>query len=335
MSNERLIDRFDAVLSDLDGVVYEGPHAIGGAVESLERLRSENIPLIFVTNNASRSVTQVAEHLSELGIKITSDQVISSAQVSAVLLQDRLPQGSNVMVTGSESLAQIVREAGMRPVKTQQENPQAVVQGFDPSIGWKDLAETAFVLADPDILWVATNTDSSIPQARGIAPGNGTLVAAVASATRRVPLVAGKPEAAIFQAGAQRVNAHKPVVIGDRLDTDILGGNRAGFSTIAVLTGVDTPETILGAVTGQRPDIVINTLEDLFLPLPTVQLSATHEHDAAGFVAVCGDASARAHGQEVEIYGDRDLNAWRAACAAWWALNPQVQEQNIPRISWT
>lgn len=341
VTGDRLIDRFDAVLSDLDGVVYAGPDAIPGAPEALEAVKAAGVPVVFVTNNASRSVEQVADHLSELGVKTSGDQVISSAQAAAVVLTDKLEPGVKVMITGSQALAQIVRDAGLEPVWTQQDAPRAVVQGFDPGLGWKDLAEAAFVLADSDVLWVATNTDGSIPQARGIAPGNGTLVAAVRCATKREPLVAGKPEAPIFTAGAQRVNAQKPVVIGDRLDTDILGGNRAGFTTIAVLTGVDTRESILGAVTAQRPQIVLKDLSELFEPLPEVELltgdggCAASDDDAPAVEARCNGAWARAHAGGLIVHGDRgDLNAWRAAMAAWWELHPEVTTARVPEMTW-
>src|SRR5918995_1615334 len=148
---------------------------------------------------------------------------------------------------------------GLVPVHSAQEEPIAVVQGFNPEIGWKDLAEASYVVAG-GALWVATNTDMSIPQARGIAPGNGTLVAAVAAATRQTPLVAGEPEAALFHSPAKRLGAERPLVVGDRLDTDILGGNRAGFATVAVLTGVDTRESILAARAEERPGYLISNL---------------------------------------------------------------------------
>lgn len=340
MTGDRLIDAFDAVLSDLDGVVYAGPDAIPGAPEALEAVKAEGFPVIFVTNNASRSVDHVAQHLSDLGVQTTGAEVISSAQAGAGVLAEKLAPGSKVMITGSRALAQIVADAGLEPVWSEDDAPQAVVQGFDPGIAWKDLAEAAFVLADPNVLWVATNTDGSIPQARGIAPGNGTLVAAVASATKRTPLVAGKPEAPIFLDGAKRVGAVRPVVIGDRLDTDIQGGNRAGFATIAVLTGVDTPETILGAVTEQRPTHVINTLAELFEPAPVVRTElgddGTEGEVSGHWVrADCGQASARAQGQSVVVRGDsEDLDAWRAAFAAWWELNPQADEPTSPRVVW-
>ncbi|WP_246180443.1 HAD-IIA family hydrolase [Kocuria coralli] len=340
MASERLIDQFDAVLSDLDGVVYAGPDAIPGAPEALEEVKSGGRPVIFVTNNASRSVDQVAEHLTELGVETTGEAVISSAQAAAGVLKERLAAGTNVLITGSQALAQLIEEAGLNPVWSQEEEPRAVVQGFDPGLGWKDLAEAAYVLADRGVLWMATNTDASIPQQRGIAPGNGTLVDAVSAATRRTPEVAGKPEAPIFVAGAQRVGSTAPVVIGDRLDTDILGGNRAGFATIAVLTGVDTPESILGAVTEQRPRYIIKTLAGLFEPMPSVHIEIGDDGSDDGLSghwveATSAGVTARAQGESVVVSGDDDdLDAWRAACAAWWKLHPDVTEPTRPRVVW-
>lgn len=183
---ERLLDRYDAVLSDLDGVVYAGPHAIPGAPEVLRRISEDGVPVVFVTNNASRSVATVAEHLTDLGVPTGPDGVVSAAQAGAELLAQRVPAGTAVLVTGSQALADVVAEAGLVPVRAQSDEPRAVIQGFDPGLGWAELAEAAYTLADPDVLWVATNTDRTIPQARGLAPGNGTLVAAVAATTAQI-----------------------------------------------------------------------------------------------------------------------------------------------------
>ncbi|MEX5296827.1 HAD-IIA family hydrolase [Kocuria sp. CPCC 205268] len=328
---ERLIDRFDAVLSDLDGVVYAGPHAIPGAPEALRRISADGVPVVFVTNNASRSVATVAEHLTDLGVPTGPEGVVSAAQAGAELLAQRVPSGTRVLVTGSRALADVVADAGLVPVRAQSEEPRAVIQGFDPGLGWAELAEAAYTLADPDVLWVATNTDRTIPQARGLAPGNGTLVAAVAATTARPPLVAGKPEAPIFRTAAERAGSTRPVVLGDRLDTDIRGGNAAGFSTVAVLTGVDTVHTILAACTAERPDHVVETLEALFEPYPEAVATATEE----GHTARCGAAEAATDGTRLRIRGDRDdLDAWRAACAAWWAAHPDTDVPTDPDPEW-
>jgi len=326
MAGIPLISLFDALLADLDGVVYAGPHATPGAVEALRQLAGIDVGLGYVTNNASRTPAQVAAHLRELGAPAEDHQVVSSSQAAAELLSTLLPAGSRVLVTGSAALAHEVELVGLTPVHSAQEGPVAVVQGFNPEIGWKDLAEASYVVAG-GALWVATNTDMSIPQARGIAPGNGTLVAAVAAATGQKPLVAGKPEAPLFHAAAKRLASERPLVVGDRLDTDILGGNNAGFATVAVLTGVDTRETILSARTAERPDYLINDLSDLYRPYPAV------ENDGGTFR--CGAASAVVRGEVVHISGDQgDLDSWRAACSAWWSANPQADGATAPSVEW-
>ena len=326
MSAVPLISLFDALLADLDGVVYAGPHAIPGAVESLKQLSGLGVGLGYVTNNASRSPAQVAAHLRELGAPAEDHQVVSSSQAAADLLASLLAPGSRVLITGSPALAAEIELVGLVPVYGQDEDPVAVVQGFNPEIGWKDLAEATYVV-NAGALWVATNTDMSIPQARGIAPGNGTLVQAVAAATGQTPRVAGKPEAPLFHSAAKRLGADRPLVVGDRLDTDILGGNNAGFATVAVLTGVDTRQTILAARAAERPDYIISSLGDLHRVYPEVT------HDDGTYA--CGEATARVANGAVGIIGSQDnLDSWRAACAAWWAATPDAAAPQAPELVW-
>ncbi|MBE4716845.1 HAD-IIA family hydrolase [Pseudarthrobacter sp. AB1] len=326
MTEVPLISLFDALLADLDGVVYAGQHAIPGAVDSLRQLEGLGIGLGYVTNNASRTPAQVAAHLRELGAPADDEQVVSSSQAAAELLASLVAPGARVLITGSPALAQEIELVGLTPVYSQDENPVAVVQGFNPGIGWKDLAEASFVVS-AGALWIATNTDMSIPQARGMAPGNGTLVAAVAAATGQTPRVAGKPEAPLFHAAAKRLAADRPLVVGDRLDTDILGGNNAGFATVAVLTGVDTTPSILAARTAERPDYIINSLSDLHRPYPAV--------DNTDGTYRCGAATARVCGDTVQISGsESDLDSWRAACAAWWTAVPDAARPTEPKLEW-
>jgi HAD superfamily hydrolase (TIGR01450 family) len=284
------------------------------------------VRLGYVTNNASRSTAEVAAHLRELGAPAEDDDVVSSAQAGAALLASKVPAGAAVLVTGSAALAREVQVRGLVPVRSLDDNPVAVIQGFSPEIGWRDLAEASYAVA-AGAVWVATNTDLSIPQARGIAPGNGTLVNAVRAATGKEPLVAGKPEAPLFLAAAERLGAQRPVVVGDRLDTDILGGNRAGFATAAVLTGVDTPRTILTARAAERPGFILGTLDELYVPYPEPQA------DDGAWRA--GRSTARVEGAVVRISGTMDdLDAWRAACAAWWAARPDAAEPTAPELVW-
>ncbi|WP_366939341.1 HAD-IIA family hydrolase [uncultured Kocuria sp.] len=324
-----LVERFDALLCDLDGVVYAGPHAIDGAPVSLHRARESGCAVMYVTNNASRPPAAVAEHITSLGAPTTAEDVVTSAQAAAALLADRLAPSARVLVTGATALAEEICAVGLVPVRTQGEEPHAVVQGFDPHLGWEELAEASFTLADDSVLWCATNTDRTIPRERGIAPGNGTLVAAVAEATGREPLVAGKPEAPIFREAAGRVGAARPAVVGDRLDTDILGAHNAEMESIEVLTGVDGPASTIAAPPAQRPTYLLGTLRELFEPYPSVAV----ERRAGRVRARCRGAGADVANGVVVVTAPRDdLDGWRAACAAWWAENPH--EAAEPAVQW-
>lgn len=322
-----LISGFDALLSDLDGVVYAGNGAIPRAIEALNGLDEHSVVLAYVTNNASRSPQAVAAHLSELGAPASAEQVFGSADAGAELLAQKLPRGSKVLVVGSAYLRDCVSDYGMEIVSSHQDEPQGVIQGFDPSIGWKDLSEAAFSV-NRGAVWVATNTDRTIPRAEGIAPGNGMLVAAVQATTDARPAVAGKPEPLLFQRAAEHFQATRPLVVGDRLDTDILGGNNAGFSTVLVLTGVDTAATALAARSAERPDFLISDLSKLYEPYPTTQVT--------GFGIRCGTAMASVNGNSITIDGDENnLDAWRAACAAWWLAHPHADEATAPSTVFT
>ena len=322
MTNKRLIDGFDGVLADLDGVVYVGPRAISGATDALKKLATEGKKLAYVTNNASRSAEQVAVHLRDLGAPASAGQVFGSALAGAELLAGEVAAGASVLVVGSQSLVDAVSAQGLRVVRTAHDAPDAVIQGFSPTLGWKDLAEAAYAVA-AGAIWVATNTDMSLPQERGFAPGNGALVAAVASATGKSPLVAGKPEATLFTTAARHCGIQRALVVGDRLDTDILGGNRAHMATALVLTGVDSVHTALAARSDERPDYLIRSLGELYNEYPTIKA------ETIGYA--CGSAVARVSGSTVQISGcEDDLDSWRAACAAWWAAHPDTTLARAP-----
>lgn len=253
----------DALLCDLDGVVYAGDGAIDGAVDTLNELMERGVPVAFVTNNASRSPQSVCAHLLDLGITASAEQVFGAAATGVRLLEDlALAGGSAVLVVGSDYLRTLVRDAGYRVVSTATDHAAAVIQGFDPSLGWADLAEAAYAIQN-GAAWVATNTDLTIPRAEGIAPGNGSLVEAVSRATGVVPPAAGKPEPLLFQWAAEQLGAEHALVVGDRLDTDILGGNRAGFTTALVLTGIDSRDSVDAAPRDQHPDLILESLTDL------------------------------------------------------------------------
>src|SRR5689334_10156576 len=239
--NAAPLDGVDVVLADLDGVVYKGPDAIPHAVDSLNRA-AETVRVGYITNNASRTDASVAQHLTDLGLAVQPSDVVTSPQAAVRLLSRHVEAGSTILVIGGDGLVDEVQKGGFGVTRSAEDEPAAVIQGFAPEVGWTQLAEAAFALqgrSESERPWIATNTDWTIPVARGIAPGNGTLVSAVHTAVGRLPLVAGKPERAIFDEAVARFQAQSPLFIGDRLDTDILGANRAGIASVLVLTGID------------------------------------------------------------------------------------------------
>lgn len=238
-----LRDSRDALLFDLDGTLFRGATAVPGAVRAVVSAVERGVRICYLTNNGSRSGAQVVDHLRALGFPASEPEVVTSGQGAARILADRLPRGSMVLVVGTEALAAEVTCLGLRVVE-RAEDAAAVVQGHSPKTGWADLAEAALAIR-AGALWVACNVDATLPDERGLLPGNGAMVAAVAKATDSEPLVAGKPEAALFDEAVRRTGAHHPLVVGDRLDTDISGANGAGLPSLLVLTGVADARAVL------------------------------------------------------------------------------------------
>lgn len=253
-------ETFDCLLLDLDGTVFCGHQPTPGALETLAQIPARTF---WVTNNASRNAAQVAEHLASMGFRADPDDVVTSAQAGAALLAARLPVGARVLVVGSEALAGEITAVGLTPVRSYDEGPVAVVQGYAPTICWADLAEAALAI-QAGALWVATNTDLTLPSDRGLLPGNGSLVAAVAAATGADPVVAGKPQPGLMHAALSRGNFSAPLVVGDRLNTDIAGANAAGLPSLAVLTGVVDARQLVNAVPEERPSYLTHDLRGLY-----------------------------------------------------------------------
>ena len=260
-----LIDGYDALFADLDGVVYEGGKAIDHAVETLSTLCGKGLPIGYVTNNSSRKPQTIADQIAGYGISVTAEQVVSSGQTGVELLKTLVPAGAKVLVVGGEGLRTYTEAGGFELVEDSTQKPDAVIQGFSPDVSWKHLAEAAYSIQN-GAKWVATNQDWTIPQERGIAPGNGTLVSAVHTAVGQLPLVAGKPEVAIFETAKKRFNVTRPLFVGDRIDTDILGANRAGMASVLVLTGISQPKELLATKEDSRPTFVISDLRELLSP---------------------------------------------------------------------
>ncbi|WP_395293838.1 HAD-IIA family hydrolase [Kitasatospora hibisci] len=311
-SDRPLTEAYDTALLDLDGVVYAGPDAIEHAVESLDAARVAGMRLAYVTNNASRPPRVVAEHLTGLGVPAEPGDVINSAQAAARVVAEKVPAGAKVLVVGGAGLEEALAERGLVPVRTLAEEPLAVVQGFDPSVGWQHLAEASFAI-QRGLPWVASNLDLTVPQARGIAPGNGTLVAAVRAATGVEPEVAGKPLPPMHRETVLRTGARRPLVVGDRLDTDIEGAFNGGVDSLLVFTGVTTPVQLLTARAEHRPTYLSADLRGLLVPHSPVVGQPDGGFGCGGWVAVSQDGELR-----LTATGEDRWDGLRALCAAAW-----------------
>jgi len=317
-----LLDGVDTILADLDGVIYKGAGAIPYAVESINAAVESGVRVGYITNNASRTDASVAEHLTGLGLTVAAEDVVTSPQAAMRLLADLVPAGSTILVVGGDGLTVELEKNGFVVTRSALDNPAAVVQGFAPTVGWEQLAEAAFAL-HTGIPWVATNTDWTIPVARGTAPGNGTLVSAVHTAVGRLPVVAGKPEVAMFTLAVERFAATKAIVIGDRLDTDILGANRAGLESVLVLTGIDQAKQVLAAAVDQRPTYILDDLRQLAEPYPETVVD--------GALTTVGTASVRREGENlVVVEAGTPIDRLRAGAAAIWDSGQGIYAFRVP-----
>jgi glycerol 3-phosphatase-2 len=310
---EPLTAAYDAALFDLDGVLYLEEHGIPHAPDAVADARAAGMSVAYVTNNASRRPDTVADRLTGLGIPAAPDEVVTSAQAAVRLVRQQVRAGAVVLVLGTQALADEVVDGGLRPVRTVAEAADepiaAVVQGLSPDTCQRDLAEAAVALRS-GALWVVGNTDTTLPSRRGPLPGNGAFVAALRLVTGLEPVVAGKPDPALHRESVERVGARRPLVVGDRLDTDVLGAVRGGADSLLVLTGVTDRVALLTAPAGSRPTYVASDLRGLSQPQPEVEVE---RHRAR-----CGAATATWTAGAITVEGSGD-DALRAEAALWWA----------------
>lgn len=308
------LDSADVILSDLDGVVYRGAAPIPHAITALNSAR-ESKTVGFLTNNASRLPADVAEQLTTMGLHADADDVVTSPQATLLLLSNVVEPGAPLLAVGGPGLTMVLEGAGYRLVRTADEHPDAVVQGFSQHVSWTDLAEATYALAS-GIPWVATNLDTALPLERGLAPGNGALVAAIRAVVNREPLAAGKPETALFDAARERFPGSRWLFIGDRIDTDIRGARRSEMSSALVLTGISRPRDVFAAPPDARPDFILRDLRDLTLPYPSTRLTRNDQF----LTSAVSNAVVAAEGQRVRLVtpGNEPMNVIRATAALIW-----------------
>ncbi|HET6939325.1 MAG TPA: HAD-IIA family hydrolase [Nocardioides sp.] len=308
-SGEPLDRRYDLAMLDLDGVVYVGPDAVPGAPEHVATVRAAGMRVAFITNNAARPPTAVAEHLRELGVQADAEDVVTSAQAAARLLEERLGPGAPVVVLGAGGLVEAVSAAGLRPVGVK-DDAEAVVTGYGPDVVWRQVMRAAVRIRD-GLWWVASNTDLTIPTKYGTAPGHGVLVETLRRFSGVDPVVAGKPARPLIDETVRRCGGERPLMVGDRLDTDIEGAHAAEIDSLLVMTGVTGLAELAAAGPELRPTYLSADLSGLDEPHPAPEVS--------GDEVVLGGWTARVSGGALDIEGEGDVDDWWrvVAVAAW------------------
>ncbi len=304
-----VVEAHDLVMFDLDGVVYVGGEAVEGVAERIERIRSSGRHVAFVTNNASRTPDQVAKKLVGVGVAAEGTDVVTSAQAAARLLADSHGEGARIMLLGGEGLRVALLEAGLEPV-ADPDGAVAVASGYGPDVRWRDIMRVATLVRD-GLPYVASNADLTIPTSYGLAPGHGVLVRMITDYAGVAPTVAGKPERPLLDETVRRVGGDRPIMVGDRLDTDIEGAHATGVPSLLVLTGVTWLEELATAAPPLRPTYISPTLEGLFEAQPVPEVGE------AG--VVLGGWTASVVGGRLEVAGrGSDADWWRVAATACW-----------------
>lgn len=309
-SDVPLAERHDLAMLDLDGVVYIGGDAVVGAPAHLARAAKAGMRLAFVTNNAARPPSRVAAHLRELGVDAATDDVVTSAQAAARVLVERHGSGARVVLLGTEGLREALVAAGLVPVGVDDE-ADAAVSGYGPDVLWRDIMRIA-VRVREGLPWVASNRDHTIPTAYGVAPGHGVLVETIERFSGVTPTTAGKPERPLLDETVRRVGGRRPLMVGDRLDTDIEGARNAEVESLLVLTGVTGLGELVAARPEERPTYLSPDLAGLVEPC------GAPERDGADHVL--GGWSATVRSGAVAVAGDGSpADWWRVVAVASWA----------------
>jgi glycerol 3-phosphatase-2 len=313
-SPAELCSAYDLAMLDLDGVVYIGGEAVPGAAEALAAARDRGMHLAFVTNNAARPPGDVAGHLTSLGVAAAEADVVTSAQAAARLAAEAVPGGARVLALGGPGVAQALTEAGLVPVDDIAHEPVAVVTGYGPELTWQQLLRGA-ILIKQGLPWIACNTDLTIPTDVGVGPGHGALVELFARFSGRDPVVAGKPLRPLLDETVRRVGGARPLMVGDRLDTDVEGAVNAGVDSLLVLTGVTGLEELVAAPPRHRPTYLASDLAGLLTPHPAPR-------DAVSGCSLAG-WTGQIHGGHVAVAGSGRLDDWWrvVATAAWQHLD--------------
>lgn len=255
----RHLNNIKAVILDMDGVLWREKEPIGDLPAIFDQFDRAGLKVLLATNNGTRTPDQYLDKFLEFGVTLQREQIITSAMGAAYLLQQRFPERGNIFVVGEAGVIEAVTEAGF---SISENGAVAVVAGMDRMISFEKL-KTACLLIRAGAAFYGTNPDRTFPTPAGLIPGAGAILAALETSTDVRPIIAGKPNPTLFEFAMQRlqVSPEETLVIGDRLDTDILGGVNAGCKTALVLTGISTFEDATNFEV--KPDLILPALENL------------------------------------------------------------------------
>jgi glycerol-1-phosphatase len=323
-SEEALCRAYDLAMLDLDGVVYVGGEAVPGAAAHLAAARDQGMRLAFITNNASRPPGTVAAQLRDLGVDAAEEDVVTSAQAAARVLHERFGAQASVVSLGAVGLEDALRAQGLKPVGAEDE-AVAIATGYGPDVRWGEIMRAAVRIRD-GLPWVASNTDHTFPAAFGVAPGHGVQVEMLRSFTGVDPVVAGKPQRPLLDETIRRVGGRRPLMVGDRLDTDIEGAHNAGLDSLLVLTGVTGLPELLAAPGQLRPTYVAPDLAGLLAPQQAPQRDGSSQ--------VLGGWRAEVVDGRLVVSGDGAAAHWWqvAASAAWTHLDATGERVHLSGV---
>jgi len=251
-----------ALVADMDGVFWLGDTPLPGLKDFFDFLHTRSIPYVLATNNASKTQDQYVQKLAGFGIEVDRDRILTSSLATAAYLRPQYADDAKAYVVGQDGLRSALREAGFEVMDDSSQPVEVVVAGIDFALTYETLKH-AVLLIQRGARFVGTNGDLTFPIDGGFAPGAGSILAAIQAATAVEPVVIGKPGRIMFDIALKKMGTspQETAMLGDRLETDILGGQQAGLKTILVKTGVDSEDTI--AQKGVHPDIIFDGIAEL------------------------------------------------------------------------
>jgi HAD superfamily hydrolase (TIGR01457 family) len=292
--------RYDAVFIDLDGVVYRGDRVVPAAPDVLDRLRALDVKLLFLTNNSARTPDQVADRMRKVGVPVEPGEILTSAIATAAMLRREGEHRRKAYVIGERGIRQALEQIGIEILDGEPEATDLVVVGWDRSVDYAKL-KMASLLVERGARLIATNPDASYPAPNGLWPGAGAILSVVTTTTGVIPTIVGKPNGPLFQAAAELAGATRPLVVGDRLDTDIGGAHDMRWDSLLVLTGASMPASLLE--TSHVPTYVAPDIAGLLEDLPPARFRQATPDDVPAISSLLQEVGLQSDGAEKRIQG--------------------------------